>query len=318
MANFQKAANDYTTRFDTGIGRLVLMLGENSKIDLWGGGPPGTELVVDVNDTSMVTVTAAKAQPALNVVTYELKPLKAGNVMLEARVFDMCPTEATRRRDWFSKPVWAYIQVSVLGNDFMQSGGTWGQTKYGSTNQAWKNVTWTTMGYAGCGPTALANVLDYLFRLYVADGRGTGITPQDTMGYTSEYGRYAGPSKDGTLEPQGTSGDIMIKNLDKRWPGYAGEEVTSVDLAVRWLRMGTPLIFLANGATTTWKYNAKGTRDVHRWGGGHYMVLVGVENGPDDAKQQFWVADPSRARTRYTSRADLQTCRIWRVFKKDQ
>jgi hypothetical protein len=73
----------------------------------------------------------------------------------------------------------------------------------------------------------------------------------------------------------------MIKNLDKYWPGYAGVEVGSIDLAVRWLSAGTPLIFLAHGNATTWNYNKNGTKDVHTWEGGHHMVLVGVENNSD-------------------------------------
>lgn len=316
MSNFQKSAGDQSTRFDTGIGRVVMMLGESAKIDLWGGGPAGLELVVDANDPSVVLVSTSWIKQSGNLWTYTLQALKTGNAMLEARIFDVCPTSETRRRDWFTKPVWASIQLSVMGNDFLQSGSTWGNLKYGSTNPAWKHVDWTTMAYAGCGPTALANVLDYLFRLFSTTGTATGVTPSVTMGYTSQYGRVAGASKDrAEIVPQGTSGDTMIKNLGKYWPGYAGEEVASIDLAVRWLRAGTPLIFLATGNATTWKYKADGTKNVSTWKGGHYMVLVGVESNSDGPDQRFWVADPSLARTRYTSTADLKQCRMWRVYK---
>jgi Peptidase_C39 like family len=319
MANFQKTTGDRNTRFDTGIGRVVIMLGETAKIDLWGGGPPGTELVVDVNDTSAVAVSGASSKAGPNLMTYELKPLKSGNVMLEARVFDICPTPETRRRDWFTKPVYAYIQISVMGHDFMQSGGTWGQIKYKSTKKFNLPVEWSTMAYSGCGPTALANVLDYLFRLYAATGNAAaGITPLQTMDYSSEYGRAAGLTSGGDkMEGKGTDGNVMINNLGQRYPGYAGEKIQSVDLAVRWLRAGTPIIFLANGNTATWSNNPNGSRSVHRWKEGHYMVLLGVEDGPEDANQLFWVADPSLARTKYTSRADLQKCSgMWRVFAK--
>ena len=41
MSNFQKVANDHSTRLDAEDGRLVLMISESVKIDLWGGGPNG-------------------------------------------------------------------------------------------------------------------------------------------------------------------------------------------------------------------------------------------------------------------------------------
>jgi hypothetical protein len=170
------------------------------------------------------------------------------------------------------------------------------------------------MGQAGCGPSALADVLDYLFRLFAASGTNASVTPRDTMSYASRYGRTALPDKDGKLAPQGTSGDVMLANVGKYWPGYAGEEIKSVDLAIRWLRTGTPLIFLATGNVATWKYDQKGTKQVTTWGG-HYMVLLGVESNSQGPDQRFWVADPSLARTKYTDTANLSRCRIWRVYK---
>lgn len=61
MANFQKCPADKNCRYDSGIGRLVLTLGEIGKIDLYGGGPGGVELVVDVNDPSVVSVSSRPA-----------------------------------------------------------------------------------------------------------------------------------------------------------------------------------------------------------------------------------------------------------------
>jgi hypothetical protein len=311
MAMFQKSSNDSSGRFDTGIRRLVMMFGETAKIDLWGAVPG---LVVDVNARQMVSVSESPVKVSGLLSTYELTPLQAGHTILEARFFDPSPTLEVRHRDWFLRPVWDFIQLSVMGNDYMQSGGTWGNLKYGSTNPAWKDVPWTNMGQAGCGPTALADVLDYLFRLFAASGTNASVTPRDTMSYASRYGRAALPDKDGKLAPQGTSGDVMLANVGKYWPGYAGEEIKSVDLAIRWLRTGTPLIFLATGNVATWKYDQKGTKQVTTWGG-HYMVLLGVESNSQGPDQRFWVADPSLARTKYTDTANLSRCRIWRVYK---
>jgi hypothetical protein len=76
-----------------------MMLGESTKIDLFGGGPPGSELLVDVNDPSVVLVSEAWVKQSGNLFTYELTALKTGNAMLAARAFDICPTLAARRRD---------------------------------------------------------------------------------------------------------------------------------------------------------------------------------------------------------------------------
>jgi len=314
MAMFQKSADDLSGRFDSGIRRLVVMFGETAKIDLWGAVPG---LVADVNARQIVKVSEDPVKVSGALSTYELTPLQTGHAILEARLFDPNPTLEVRYRDWFLKPVWDFIQVSVMGNDYMQSGGTWGNLRYGSTNPAFKDVpmnSWSYMGDAGCGPTALADVLDYLFRLFAASGTLASVTPQDTMAYASRYGRVAVP-KDGKLVPMGTSGDVMLANVGKYWPGYAGEEIKSVDLAIRWLRTGTPLIFLAHGDVKTWKYDQRGTKNEHTWTDGHYMVLLGVESNSQGPDQRFWVADPSRARTKYTDTANLSQCRMWRVYK---
>jgi hypothetical protein len=321
MANFQPNPEDRNGRFDTGVRRLVMMLGETAKIDLFG---PVPGLVVDTNARGIVKVSEKPIRTRGAIATYELTPIQPGNVMLEARLFDKEPaTIEERTQRWFTtRDPWDYIQLSVMGNDYMQSGGTWGNTKYGSTNPAWKDVPWTTMAYAGCGPTALANVLDYLIRLFAASGTVSSVTPLQTMAYASKYGRAAGPDKSGDVVPQGTSGDVMLANVGKYWPGFAGEAVgggparqAGVDLAIRWLRMGTPLIFLASGNVTTWKYDVGGRKQEHKWTGGHFMVLIGVESNSQGPDQRLWVADPSLARTRYIDADNLSRCRIWRVYK---
>src|ERR1700757_4789909 len=142
MANFQKVLNDKTTRLDTGVGRLVLMLEETAKIDLYGGGPAGEDLTVDFNDATIGTVSEVKRDGLLR--TFQIQGLKSGNAMLEARLFNQTPANAQAQRQlWFSMPVWASLQVSVLGAEYRQAGGTWGNLAYGSTNPRWKHVHWT-------------------------------------------------------------------------------------------------------------------------------------------------------------------------------
>ena len=64
MANFQKVPNDKSTRFDANLGRLVLMLEEKARIDLYGGGPNGEELIVGLNDPTIATVSEKPGQKA--------------------------------------------------------------------------------------------------------------------------------------------------------------------------------------------------------------------------------------------------------------
>jgi hypothetical protein len=311
MANFQITAGDKSTRFDTSVGRLVLMLEETVKIDLWGGGPNGEELIVDLNDPSVASVSANPVNRNGWLLTYQLQGLKSGNAMLEARLFNQTPVDyAARRQLWFSMPVWAFIQVSVMGAEYRQADALWGNLRYGSTNPAWKNVQWTNMAQAGCGPTSLAIIMDFLIRLDSSSRNVPacfgGTSPRETMDYTSKYGRAA----DDQGQPSGTSGPIMITNISKYWPDYQGEKVGSVDQAAMLLRQGAPLVFLCHHCTT-YKYDSRGNKLTKMWPG-HFMVLLGVENG----NQTFWITDPSLAHHKYISREELQKTEIWHIYKK--
>jgi len=313
MANFQKVPNDKTTRLDAGVGRLVLMLEETAMIDLYGGGPGGEDLVVDFNDPTIGTVSEGPVKRNGPLQTYQVQGLKSGNAMLEARLFNQTPADTQGRRQlWFSMPVWASLQVSVLGAEYRQAGGTWGSLAYGSTNPRWKHVHWTNMAEAGCGPTSLSIIIDFLDRLDSPDryvpASFPGVDPKDTMAYTSQYGRAA----DDTGEPSGTSGPVMIANISKYWPDYEGEKVKNVDEATDWLRAGSPLVFLCRKCTT-YKYDNKGNKVEKNWGG-HFMVVLGVEND----EETFWITDPSLAHHKYISRQELAKTDIWHIYKKKQ
>ncbi len=298
---------------DTGVGRLVLMLGEKATINLWGLGPNREEFIVDSNDSTVMSVSEQPVfrDPVNMLFTYEVQGLKSGNAMLEARLFDKPPADiATRRQLWFTMPVWPYIQVSVLGTEYRMADARWGSLVYGSTKAAWRNVKWSNLAMAGCGPTSLAIVLDYLRRLDTAITQNSngdpGIDPRDTKAYASTYGRSA----DANLEPAGTNGPEMVGNLDKYWPDFTGEEVFGVDEAIARLRQGHPLLFATNA--TTYKYTEHGKRDMHTWKNGHFMVILGVDND----EFTFWISDPSRHHSRFIDRDQLVKSRMWYVHKK--
>src|SRR5262249_54984912 len=150
----------------------------------------------------------------------------------------------------------------------------WGNLKYGSTNPAWSKVQWTNMAQAGCGPTSLAIIMDFLDRLYSGDRTPAslpGIDPGQTKDYTSRYGRAA----DRQGRPSGTSGPVMIGNISKYWPDYEGRKVGTMEDAVALLRAGSPLVFLCRNCTT-YKYGTKGEKVTKTWPG-HFMVVLGVE-----------------------------------------
>jgi hypothetical protein len=123
------------------------------------------------------------------------------------------------------------------------------------------------------------------------------------MNYSSRYGRAA---VDGV--PQGTSGETMVANLGKWWPGLSGEQLAGVDGAIRYLRAGSPLLFLAKGAST-YKFDTKGNKQTKAWPG-HFMVLLGVESDGNT----FSISDPSGARHKFIDKSELSKCLIWRIF----
>ena len=311
MPNFQRAAGDKTTRLDKDAGTLLLVLEEGAKIDLSGVGPYGMPLTVDTDD--LYTVEVSKDPIAFDsktsLSTYAISAMRSGTTRISARALSQSfADDASRRRAWLAAPVVAKLDVTVFGEEYRQAGGTWGNQVYGSTNPRWKDVKWTTMAEAGCGPTSLAMVLDYLERLSPMTPRGpvsvAGVTPKDTMQYTSTYGRAA--DKDGV--PQGTSGGVMMDHISTYWPQYMSRSVMSMADARTLLRQKKPIVFLAKGGVVTWKYDAKGGRVEQAWPG-HFMVVLGYEGNGDT----FWIADSSHFQGKFISAAELSKCAMWVV-----
>ncbi|MEY4581942.1 MAG: hypothetical protein RL701_6645 [Pseudomonadota bacterium] len=312
MAQFQKNPTDTDVRLDPANGRLTLMLEERAKIDLWGGGPRGEQLMVDIVDLSVADVASLARGADANLCSIQIQGLASGETKLEARLLLQTPSDAAARRaQWLAAPVWASIKVSVLGNAYRQSGPRWGNLIYGSTNPRWKDVKWTTMAYSGCGPTSLAIVMDYLIRLDAAkDGpvgpvsfRGTD--PVEAMTFTSKFGRAA----DGAGLPSGTSGPTMVNNIGQYWPGYAGTKLATIDEATRLLRDGNPLLFLCHNCTTRKMVHGKSLSHTFP---GHFMVLVGVEHD----EKTYWIVDPSAGNYKYIDRKQLDKTEIWHIYKQ--
>lgn len=314
MANFQRTAGDKTTRLNKDAKTLTLVLNEYTTIDLLDTGgtmiiPGGLPTVVDADDPNVVSVTAEaiKFDAAKSLATYEVMSLRSGKTRLTARpLFKSYADAAARRRDWLSAPVIAELKVTVFGAEYQQAGGTWGNVVYGSTNPTWSNVQWTTMAEAGCGPTSLAVVLDFLERLSPKAPSGAvsfaGVTPKDTMTYTSQYGRAANAQG----VPQGTSGKVMMDNISRYWPGYTSRPVLGLDDAKALLRQNKPLVFLAKDNVVTWKYAKNGQRVEKLWPG-HFMVVLGFEGTGDP----FWITDSSRFQGKFISASELKKCEMW-------
>ncbi|HTO62723.1 MAG TPA: C39 family peptidase [Bradyrhizobium sp.] len=316
MPIFQRTAGDKTTRLDKDAKTLVLVLGEHTTIDfnLWSnsGVMVLEQMIMDVDadDPAIVSVGEPRGfNAAEGLSTYDVLATNSGSTKLTARpVFKSYADPAQRRRDWSSSPVAAELNVTVFGAEYRQSGGTWGNLTYGSTKAAWKDVHWTKMAEAGCGPTSLAMIIDYLERLSPRAPHGAvsfaGVTPADTMKYTSEYGRAA----DDHGVPQGTSGTIMMNNISRYWPDYTSRPVLGLDDARALLRHQKPLVFLAKDNVVTWKYDRKGDRVEQKWPG-HFMVVLGFEGRGDP----FWIADSSRFEGKFISASELQKCAMWVV-----
>jgi hypothetical protein len=273
---------------------------------------------VGVNAPGIATVSAEKMDLKNWRFVYNIQGENTGIVMLEARDFGpTCPTESYQVNQWFTKPLSASIQVSVVP-EFLQGAAPWGQKKYKSTNPMWNSVNWTTMAEAGCGPTSLAIIMDYVTTWDSRFGRAQNacnapnITPTQTMDFASRHGRAA----DANNVPSGTDGNAMMNNLGAYWPGYTAQKLatgsTGVDAAERLLKSGSLLLFLMKNGDT-YKYDAKGNMKKHHWPG-HFMVLIGVNSTQTGSTEEFFISDPSRAQTHFIARTELEThCQIWQV-----
>jgi|GEM_PF-2228516 len=156
--------------------------------------------------------------------------------------------------------------------------------RYEQVDLRWKDIVYgkqpgdTTIGAAGCGPTSLAIVLQYLMNNGSRVRNASySVTPPETAKYAETHGRVSG---------HGTAGDPMIRGVKDQWPEFEGVKVTLAE-AIQLLEEGRLIIFLCKGCSGK---TGRG-KDVHY--GGHYMVLAGVDSsgGPN---RRFYVVDPGR------------------------
>jgi hypothetical protein len=156
----------------------------------------------------------------------------------------------------------------------------WGATRYGTAPNC------TNIRQAGCGPTSLAIVLNYLFSEDPARAGAGGnieiVTPPQTVRYAETYGRVCN---------SGTAGDTMVTNVHTGWPGFRGRRI-ALGEASGFLRQGIPIIFLCRNCT------GRTRRGQPSRYGGHYMVLRSVNAAGDT----YNVLDPGRG-----ERRDIET-----------
>ncbi len=153
----------------------------------------------------------------------------------------------------------------------------WGSTVYG------KDKSYTSMTEAGCGPTALAMMMDFADQEDPEGKHSRGekdpYTPRKMADYATNHGRVKG---------SGTDGNKMMGDLSKSFPGFTGQSVGKLANAVESLNNGVPVMFLGHDIHGT---RADGADTKY---GGHYMLLNGVS---DDGKK-FNVNDGGRNKSR--------------------
>jgi hypothetical protein len=205
--------------------------------------------------------------------------------------------------------------LRVLRNEETQRGALhryeqfdsrWGRIVYGNSPGD------TTIAAAGCGPTSLAIVLQYLMNNGSRPQNATyAVTPPQTASYAATHGRVSG---------HGTAGDPMIRGIRQQWPEFDGSRVT-LDEAAALLEEGKLIIFLCHGCR-----GYSRNRPLHRHPdvsyGGHYMVLAGVE-GSRGPNQIFYVVDPGRSAPRamrFIKRIELShhSGGFWWVYRRGE
>jgi hypothetical protein len=150
----------------------------------------------------------------------------------------------------------------------------WGRLTYGHGARD------SNMAAAGCGPTSLAIVLNYLMNDPLVQTRPQSITPRETMEYAADHGRVSG---------NGTDGNRMIRDLHAQWPQFDGRRV-SFNQAARLVESGHLIIFLCRRCRG-YSRGAALTGEPDRSYPGHYMVLAGVQTG-GHGNRVFYVLDP--------------------------
>lgn len=135
----------------------------------------------------------------------------------------------------------------------------WGSTTYG------KDRSYTSMTAAGCGPTGLADLLDFADQEDPEGKHSQGIkdpyTPRTVANYATNHGRVKG---------DGTDGTTMMGDLPEGFAGFTGNTINNRAGVNESLDNGMPVLFLGHDMHGT---RADG-RDTKY--DGHYMVLSGV------------------------------------------
>ncbi len=148
--------------------------------------------------------------------------------------------------------------LTSTATEYEQFDPRWGAIRYGPSPNC------TNIRRAGCGPTSLAIVLNYLYQEdpenLAAHGHIEIVTPPETANYASTHGRVCN---------SGTAGDTMVTHVHYGWPGFQGQRI-SLDAATSQLRNGNLVIFLCVNCTGR---NRRGGNKTYP---GHFMVLNGV------------------------------------------
>lgn len=148
---------------------------------------------------------------------------------------------------------------------YQQFDDRWGDTVYG------RDKSYTSMTEAGCGPTALAMMMDFRDQEDPEGQHSRGVKDPYTPRKMADYATYHGRVKD-----NGTDGATMMNDLAGSFPGFSGNTLNSRANATKSLRDGIPVAFLGHDIT-----GKGGDGEDTKPYKGHFMLLNGVS---DDGK----------------------------------
>jgi len=189
---------------------------------------------------------------------------------------------------------------------YEQNDARWKTKVYGSARND------STIGEAGCGPTSLAMVLQYLMNsgprpLFAS----YAVSPPQAAAYAAMHGRVSG---------RGTDANKMIMGIKEKWPEFEGTKVSFAE-AAQLVAEGRLVIFLSHGCSGySFKQPLHRAPDVHY--AGHYMILAGVE-GPPGPDQLYYVVDGGRRAERsmrFIRQSELQrhAAGFWWVYRRGE
>ena len=193
----------------------------------------------------------------------------------------------TRRNELVEERKSLARSLTSTAHEYKQFDPRWGAIHYGVAKEC------SSVKEGGCGPTALAMLLNFLYAEdpeAVKAGPIEFVTPDETAAYAATHGRVCG---------NGTSGTTMVTQLSTQWPGYRGRAITLAQ-ATGELRNGNLVIFLCHSCTGKTRSNKD------RSYGGHFMVL----NGLDNSGETFNVLDSGS-----NEAADIETITLTNLSK---